>query len=202
MNRLSLLACLVAITITNLSAGSYATIIGQQLYLKYHVLTLKGNTTKIYRQKIAYTDECISNENIGDFYNNIQGLVFRGECVRIDKYELNKEFVRIFFDYKGKEHVVWISRQGDFDTLFQSIFSKKPIIYDFNKVVTRDFFNKNIKSKADLLRWFGYPISICKKGKKYLFYYNTTFLGKEFGEYNDFWLEIEENSIVGETGIL
>jgi len=138
-------------------------IIGQHYYLKYHVLSLGCNLTTVYPEKVKYIEDCIDSENLGLFYDQIGSLIFRGQRVTISEYNDDGASVHISFDFKGNTTTVLLL--NDVDKAFSTLFSKEPVTYDYQKVVTLEFYDNNIKTEVDLIYWFGFPVSMMNSQK-------------------------------------
>ncbi len=175
--------------------------------LKHSIYNVDDEITRVYSDKIIYSKECITDP-WKDNYPIPKSAIFFGAKVKIISASNRGEFVEVIcssnYDDGIKSTILKAPvllkryRKGGITGPFNFLFSSDPN-YKETKLHSYDY---SPRTKEDLIKYFGFPISICNAKDETIFYYNKDFLGFEVGGYHDVWYRIDKNGrIIEEWGI-
>jgi hypothetical protein len=167
-------------------------LVGQKVYVKHNLIFL-DDPPKVYPGQIVFVKEI----NICD-EQSMWGFAI-GKAAQIEIVKIIKEpkFVRVVLNAEefGYHDVLLArSKRGSFKKSFYEIFSMKP--------VEEAPYDREPKTEHELIKWFGYPIYTCHKGRSKIVYYNERFIGRRLGGFHDAWLVIENGKIIDVYGYI
>jgi hypothetical protein len=196
MDRLYFLVILVVTcSAINASDAELQSYLGKKQILKYNVYNSPPEITTVFSDRIAYTTICIEHQvaETPD-YPFPEERLFRGDEVEIAQIVDDGKFVRVLCKNPDRSAVIRVKKDWKGNPLpaFKMMFAEKS---QFQLTEELQFNMDKFKTKADLLKYFGFPLSICKKGNIERYYYSILFMGYNIGA-DELWIEIQNDKII------
>jgi hypothetical protein len=161
-----------------------------QFYLKHHLIFLK-ESPKVFPDNIVFLDHCYCSFN-PDVY--LGSIVRRGELIEIEKIDGQTKWAKVTFVVRTKSYEILLKNgsKKDLEKSFNLIFSKSEV---------SDLDLKAVKTRKQLIKYYGYPISACKEGDTEKWFYISEFSGDAFG-YDGSCVVLRDNKIVSISGYI
>ena len=177
--------------------------VGQRFVLKHSIFNIGDDVTKVFDGNIVYTTECVTEPyEEGSTYPAPKTAAWFGTEIQITKILERADFVEVWCrnvdSGETSESIsVLLANQpnGAFSKAFNSLFSDHP---NYTDKKSEGLF-KNPNTKKGLIKYFGFPVSVCRENGVEIYYYNHAFLGFEVEGYHDVWFKLDKKGRVIEV---
>jgi len=199
MRKMQILVCMLCFSLQfSIIASDFSLkqSIGEKVYLKYNIYNSPPEMTTVYKDKVVYTNQCIKTQIAFSFnYPFPEEIMHRGDFVEIVKVTDESKFVVVFLRQDSKSARVRLVRnwRGSPSAAYNFIFEKETNFVHTSEV---EFSDERFKTRSDLIRYFGFPLSVCKEGNIEIYYYSILFMGFNIGA-DEIWIELQGQKIVG-----
>jgi hypothetical protein len=164
---------------------------GKQYYLRHPLIFIGDRLPEISPDHILFTERCIEGVE-AEVYD---GKILRRETpVRIDRIDRDTRPAKVHFIADNKKFTVVLKgvANKDFNRAFDLVFAPK---------ATKESY-KGSKNKDEVIRRYGFPISICKAGDEEKWFYIVEFAATGWGGYDGWWVKIKNGKVVGVSGYI
>jgi len=159
-------------------------------WLKYNLIFLKGCQPRVFPHNIIFSE--------GDCSSDAWTCpnLLKGTKVEIKAINKGQEFAKVSFTHEGSDYEALLQNDSarHFDKSFNLLFSAKEVIDD-------DTCTDHLKTKRQVIKCLGFPISI-REGEDFEIYeYNKKYFGFPF-MYDDVYIEIKRGKVIGIGGTI
>jgi hypothetical protein len=162
----------------------------KQYYLRHSIIYLGENLPKVFTDQIIFTTRCVRGVD-SEVYSG--KILRRGTTVKIESVGAESDFAKVSFSSENQSYTILLKNNSkkDFDRSFNLIFAQR---------VPKEYY-KEPRTKEELIKYYGFPISMCKEGDVEEWFYIPEFAGPA-GGYDGFWMKIKDNKIIDVYGYI
>lgn len=160
-------------------------------WLKHSLIFFKDCMPRVFPDNIIFTEgDCSVSPYQGD-------ILSKGFSVEMDYIGEESGFAKILFKYKSKSYEVLLKNDSpkNFRKTFDLLFSRKMVSE------ARDC--GDIKTRKQVIKCLGFPISVTRDGDVEKYFYILEFVGQSpFSSYDGFTIKIKNKKVIDVSGYI